>query len=71
VEAAHTGSDGGMRQKASDYSCIPLCWDCHQGAVDSYHRLSRSAFEGRRGIDCAKLVARLNTDWARGRRKAA
>src|ERR1035441_10950930 len=25
--AAHTGTDGGMSQKASDYSCVPLCAD--------------------------------------------
>src|ERR1035437_10083259 len=24
-EAAHTGTDGSMSQKASDYSCVPLC----------------------------------------------
>src|SRR5689334_13974397 len=41
VEAAHTGSDGGMRMKASDYSCIPLCVDCHQLAPESYHRIGR------------------------------
>src|SRR5690348_13951531 len=43
IEAAHTGADGGMRQKASDYSCIPLCSDCHQFAPTSYHRV-RAAF---------------------------
>ena len=55
VEAAHTGSDGGMRQKASDTSCVPLCHDCHQSAPVSYHR-NREAL----GIDFPSLVARLN-----------
>ena len=55
VEAAHTGSDGGMRQKASDTSCVPLCNDCHQAAPVSYHR-DREAM----GIDWEALVQRLN-----------
>ena len=29
VEAAHTGDDGGLSQKASDYTCVPLCHECH------------------------------------------
>lgn len=60
VEAAHTGNDGGMSQKASDYSCIPLCTDCHTQAPDSHHR-DRQAFEQR--IDVPALVARLTHDW--------
>ena len=59
VEAAHTGSDGGMRQKASDTSCVPLCHDCHQAAPVSYHR-DRAAL----GIDFEALVARLNDVYA-------
>lgn len=55
VEAAHTGSDGGMRQKASDTSAVPLCHDCHQAARISYHR-NRAAM----GIDWEALVRRLN-----------
>lgn len=55
IEAAHTGSDGGMRQKASDKSCVPLCHDCHQAHPVSYHR-NREAM----GIDFPALVARLN-----------
>jgi hypothetical protein len=65
VEAAHTGSDGGMSMKASDYSCIPLCTNCHTMATDSYHRISggRQGFEISRGIVIAELVARLNRVW--------
>ena len=59
VEAAHTGSDGGMRQKASDTSCVPLCHNCHQAHPVSYHR-NREAM----GIDFAALVARLNDVYA-------
>ena len=67
IEAAHTGSDGGMRLKASDYSCVPLCNDCHQAAPISYHR-NRTAM----GIDFPALVRRLNdvyesmAEYARG-----
>jgi hypothetical protein len=52
-EAAHTGSDGGMRQKASDYSCIPLCSDCHRFAAHAYHRIGRAAFETRFNLNRA------------------
>jgi hypothetical protein len=74
VEAAHTGSDGGMRQKASDYSCIPLCHEEHQAAPDSYHRIDggREAFARSRGLDIDEIVSRLNAayrgvaEYARG-----
>jgi len=63
VEAAHTGSDGGTSQKASDYSSIPLCTWCHHAGPESYHRIGREAFELLHGIDCRQLVKRLNHDW--------
>jgi hypothetical protein len=59
VQAAHTGSDGGMRQKASDMSCVPLCHDHHQAHPVSYHR-NREAL----GIDFPALVERLNEAYA-------
>lgn len=62
IEAAHTANDGGMAQKASDYSCIPLCNDCHQAAPDSYHR-DREAFEARLESTVEVLVRRLNHCW--------
>ena len=62
VEAAHTGSDGGMSQKSSDYSVIPLCFDCHQAAPDSYHR-DREAFEARLQSTIPGLVKQLNSLW--------
>ena len=58
-EAAHTGSDGGMSQKASDYSCIPLTGEEHR----EYHRLGRERFEEVCGVDCKGVVKRLNHDW--------
>ena len=36
-EAAHSGSDGGMSMKASDYSCVPLCVACHRTGQHAYH----------------------------------
>jgi len=62
-EAAHTGSDGGMSQKASDYSVVPLCADCHTQAQGAYHRVGKRAFEQRNGICFARIVARLNREW--------
>jgi len=63
VEAAHTGSDGGTAQKASDYSCVPLCQNHHTLDPDSYHVLGRDEFAKRHGLDLHDLVRRLNHDW--------
>jgi hypothetical protein len=62
-EAAHTGSDGGTSLKASDYSCVPLCCDCHTQGPLSYHQLGREDFELRHGLDLKALVKRLNRLW--------
>ena len=62
-EAAHTGSDGGMSQKASDYSCVPLCAGCHTQAPGAYHLAGKGAFERRHGLCFACTVARLNRQW--------
>ena len=62
-EAAHTGRDGGMRQKASDYSCVPLCGGCHTQDSDSYHRIGKRAFEERHGLRFAAVVDRLQREW--------
>jgi hypothetical protein len=74
VEAAHTGSDGGTRQKASDYSCIPLCSDCHTQAPHSHHR-DREACEqrilDRHGVTIVELVRTLNSEWKLGKEQAA
>lgn len=60
-EAAHTGSDGGMRQKASDYSCIPLTIEEHR----EYHQIGKAAFERRHGIDCQDIARDLAGTWFR------
>ena len=63
IEAAHTGSDGGMAHKASDYTCIPLCGSCHTAGPHAYHRGSRAEFEARYDLDISVLVDRLNSLW--------
>lgn len=63
VEAAHTGYDGGMAMKPSDYSCIPLCKDCHTAGKGSYHRIGRPSFERKYDIDIRSLVKALNVRW--------
>ena len=60
IEAAHTGPDGGMSQKASDYSCIPLCRSCHTTGRNAYHRVGKEQFERSHGFDCAEVVRALN-----------
>ena len=62
-EAAHTGTDGGMSMKASDYSCVPLCADCHTQAPDAYHCVGKRALERGHGLSFAGIVARLNREW--------
>ena len=63
IEAAHTGSDGGTSQKASDYSCVPLCKDCHTAGRTAYHRIGKQEFERKYGIDFRALVRALNIAW--------
>ena len=63
IEAAHTGSEGGMSQKASDYSCVPLCRSCHTAGRFAYHRVGRLEFETRYGVDFVDLVRALNIAW--------
>jgi hypothetical protein len=60
-EAAHTGTDGGMSMKASDFSCIPLTPEEHR----EYHRIGKRAFERKHEIDCQRIVERLNEIWVR------
>ena len=65
IECAHTGRDGGMAQKASDFSSIPLCSWCHTLGPYAYHRVGRAAFERRNRIDCAQLSKTLAAQWSR------
>ena len=64
AEAAHTGRDGGMSMKASDYSCVPLCHCCHTAGGKSYHRIGRSEFERLHGIDFDIVAEVLFTEWS-------
>jgi len=59
-EAAHTGTDGGMSMKASDYSCVPLCSDCHRQAPGAYHRIGKLTFERAHGVCLTAEVQLLN-----------
>ena len=69
VEAAHTGSDGGMSMKPSDYSCIPLCRYCHTGGSSAYHKIGKPAFEQNHGLNLKRLVRTLNSRWASERQQ--
>ena len=62
-EAAHTGKDGGMRQRSSDFSCVPLCPNCHTFGNRAYHRIGRESFERYHGLKFAMIVKRLNRIW--------
>ena len=46
--------------KASDYSCVPLCTDCHTQAPGAYYPIGRPAFETARGVCLEDLVVGLN-----------
>ncbi len=45
--------------KASDYSCVPLCGDCHTRGPGAYHRIDKPAFERKNGLSFVASVARL------------
>jgi hypothetical protein len=62
-EAAHTGIDAGMSMKASDYSCVPLCADCHRRAAGAYHRIGKRAFERSRRLNFEVVAAQLQREW--------
>jgi hypothetical protein len=61
VEAAHTGDDGGLSQKASDYTCVPLCHECH--AEYDNGQESKALFEAAAGVDMRAIVRHLNHTW--------
>jgi len=61
IQAAHTGDDGGMSMKASDYSCVPLCFGCHREYDNG--KVSGPAFEQRHAIEMRVIVRRLNSLW--------
>jgi len=61
IEAAHTGSDGGMSMKSSGYSCVPLTIEEHR----EYHQIGRDAMEAKYGVSFADTVKRLNSVWFR------
>src|SRR5690349_3856544 len=48
VEAAHTET-GGMAQKASDSTVVPLCALCHRIGPGAYHAIGKREFERRNG----------------------
>ena len=67
-------SCGGMSQKASDYSCIPLCGDCHTQATHSYHQ-DREACEARvrdyTRMSITEVSKTLNQQWKLGKEQSA
>jgi hypothetical protein len=70
IEAAHTGPHG-LGQKASDYSCIPLCVEHHRAGNDALDKIGRTAFEERLGLNIAALVKRFNQLWHNANRLGA
>ena len=62
IEAAHTGPHA-LNQKASDYTCIPLCAEHHRAGNDALDKVGRREFGQRFGLDVFALVSRLNRIW--------
>lgn len=60
-DAAHTGDDGGMSMKASDYSCVPLTRDEHEEL--DHGMAGHRGFEAKYRVDLAAIVRQLNHDW--------
>lgn len=59
-QAAHTQNNG-TASKGSDYSCVPLYWECHAEYDNGME--SKAAFEQARGISMAAIVRELNHAW--------
>jgi hypothetical protein len=53
--------------KASDYSCVPLCPDCHTRGPLAYHRIGKRAFERVHGVQFPSIAARLRREWKQQR----
>ena len=65
IEAAHTTVLGprGLSQRASDFSCIPLCRWCHRFSNHSYHVLGEKKFAIAWKLDIKAIVATLRAEW--------
>jgi hypothetical protein len=50
---------------ASDYSCVPLCADCHSRGPLAYRRIGKRAFERVRALQFRSIAARLRREWKR------
>ncbi|MGC1586999.1 MAG: hypothetical protein WA791_15095 [Rhodomicrobium sp.] len=59
IHAAHTGTDGGIGTKASDWSCVPFCVGDHY----VYHSIGKLEFETRYGLYLDFEVRRLNAEY--------
>lgn len=59
IEAAHIGPRG-LKQKTSDCTALPLCFDCHQGGNKSLHKIGSELFEIQRGLVFADLQSMFN-----------
>lgn len=61
VEAAHTGPHG-FGEKASDFTCIPLCREHHRTGNEALDKIGREAFESKFQVSiqevCPALVSR-------------
>ena len=58
AQAAHQGPHG-IGQKASDYTCVPLCYEHHS----EQGRIGRKAFDAKYGIDLLAIGERLWERW--------
>lgn len=50
--------------KATDYSCVPLWWECHR----EFHLIGKKAFELECGIVLEYVVEGVYTEWENRRK---
>jgi hypothetical protein len=62
IESAHIGPHA-LAQKASDYTCIPLCPEHHRLGNDALDKIGRHEFEERFVLNIEELIQALNTQW--------
>jgi hypothetical protein len=68
VEAAHTGPHG-LGQKASDYTCIPLCYEHHRTGNEALDKIGHQAFQDRYFVNSEESVRRFNALWRNRQRQ--
>jgi hypothetical protein len=59
VEAAHIGPHA-YSERSSDFTALPICFDCHQGGKEALHKIGPERFQLLNGIEFSAMQAMFN-----------